>query len=249
MSDEHPTTRRSVQTLQRAPGRRRTNAGKPTHSICPVHSLFICGSTWTLLRGRQLCSRGGALARCHPGASQRAVPPAPILVVRSAASGTRPSSSPGSSGASVNPDVVFGAEQCSTLSWLVCEVLGNASRGLGESRTTGRVGAVALFSIRCRERHRAPAQHRRTQPNGHSKRRCRAWKPSVAKMASYPRPLETLLARYQESVRRVELCPAGLAGAEARIRQRDKKVAGEPPLKLLDAVLETSEWWDHESLP
>jgi exodeoxyribonuclease VII small subunit len=49
----------------------------------------------------------------------------------------------------------------------------------------------------------------------------------VTAMESDDLPLETLLARYEEGVKLVEVCQARLAAAEVRLEQLEKTAAGE----------------------
>ena len=46
-------------------------------------------------------------------------------------------------------------------------------------------------------------------------------------------PLETLLARFEEGTRLVQICQAKLAEAEVKIQQLEKNAAGEMELKPL----------------
>ena len=52
-------------------------------------------------------------------------------------------------------------------------------------------------------------------------------------------PLETLLARFEEGTRLVQICQAKLAEAEVKIQQLEKNAAGEMELKPL-AVMDSS---------
>lgn len=63
----------------------------------------------------------------------------------------------------------------------------------------------------------------------------------VAEMESETLPLETLLARYEEGVKLVEVCRARLAAAEVRIQQLEKTATGEPSLKPLDVAVDDSD--------
>jgi len=63
----------------------------------------------------------------------------------------------------------------------------------------------------------------------------------VAEMESDALPLETLLARYEEGVKLVEVCQARLAAAEVRIQQLEKSATGEVRLKPLNAAPEEPE--------
>ena len=50
----------------------------------------------------------------------------------------------------------------------------------------------------------------------------------------YGRPLETLLARYEEGTKLVKICQDNLAEAELKIQQLEKNTAGEMKLKPFD---------------
>ena len=63
----------------------------------------------------------------------------------------------------------------------------------------------------------------------------------VAEMESETLPLETLLARYEEGVKLVEVCQARLAAAEVRIQQLEKTATGEVRPKPLPAGSEEQE--------
>ena len=56
----------------------------------------------------------------------------------------------------------------------------------------------------------------------------------VEAMESGDLPLETLLAKYEEGVRLVNICQEKLAEAEVKIQQLEKTAAGEIKLKPLD---------------
>lgn len=53
----------------------------------------------------------------------------------------------------------------------------------------------------------------------------------VEEMESDELPLETMLARYEEGMKLVELCERKLAAAEIRIRQLERNAAGQPEAK------------------
>lgn len=52
-------------------------------------------------------------------------------------------------------------------------------------------------------------------------------------------PLETLIKRYEEGVKLVQLCQTKLAEAELKIQQLEKNAAGEMKLKPLDKDVES----------
>ena len=54
-------------------------------------------------------------------------------------------------------------------------------------------------------------------------------------------PLETLLARFEEGTRLVQICQAKLAEAEVKIQQLEKNAAGEIELKPLAVTVSPSE--------
>ena len=54
-------------------------------------------------------------------------------------------------------------------------------------------------------------------------------------------PLETLLARFEEGTRLVQICQAKLAEAEVKIQQLEKNAAGEMELKPLAVTVSSSE--------
>ena len=54
-------------------------------------------------------------------------------------------------------------------------------------------------------------------------------------------PLETLLARFEEGTRLVQICQAKLAEAEVKIQQLEKNAAGEMDLKPLAVTVSSSE--------
>ena len=54
-------------------------------------------------------------------------------------------------------------------------------------------------------------------------------------------PLETLLARFEEGTRLVQICQAKLAEAEVKIQQLEKDTAGEMALKPLAVTVSSSE--------
>jgi exodeoxyribonuclease VII small subunit len=56
----------------------------------------------------------------------------------------------------------------------------------------------------------------------------------VEAMESGDLPLETLLARYEEGTRLVQICQAKLAEAELKIQQLEKNAAGEMKLKSFE---------------
>lgn len=57
----------------------------------------------------------------------------------------------------------------------------------------------------------------------------------VEAMESEELPLETLIQRYEEGVKLVQVCQAKLAEAEVKIQQLEKDAAGELKLKPLSA--------------
>lgn len=59
----------------------------------------------------------------------------------------------------------------------------------------------------------------------------------VETMESEDLPLETLIQRYEEGVKLVQVCQAKLAEAEVKIQQLEKDAAGEPRLKPLPSDL------------
>lgn len=63
----------------------------------------------------------------------------------------------------------------------------------------------------------------------------------LAEMESGDLPLETLLTKYEEGVKLVEVCQARLAAAELRIQQLEKTVSGETRLKPLTLEPDSSE--------
>jgi len=60
----------------------------------------------------------------------------------------------------------------------------------------------------------------------------------IAAMESGDLPLETLLAKYEEGARLVNICQEKLAEAELKIQQLEKNAAGEMKLKPLDLAEE-----------
>ncbi|MEO8428755.1 MAG: exodeoxyribonuclease VII small subunit [Verrucomicrobiota bacterium] len=54
-------------------------------------------------------------------------------------------------------------------------------------------------------------------------------------------PLETLLARFEEGTRLVQICQAKLAEAEVKIQQLEKNATGELELKPLAFTVSSSE--------
>ena len=61
----------------------------------------------------------------------------------------------------------------------------------------------------------------------------------VEAMESEDLPLETLIKRYEEGVRLVQICQAKLAEAEVKIQQLEKNAAGEIKLKPFDKDVES----------
>lgn len=60
----------------------------------------------------------------------------------------------------------------------------------------------------------------------------------VEAMESEDLPLETLLAKYEEGTRLVQICQAKLGEAELKIQQLEKEPAGELKLKPFEAETE-----------
>ena len=61
----------------------------------------------------------------------------------------------------------------------------------------------------------------------------------VEAMESEELPLETLIKRYEEGVRLVQICQAKLAEAEVKIQQLEKDAQGEITLKPFDKDVES----------
>ena len=61
----------------------------------------------------------------------------------------------------------------------------------------------------------------------------------VEAMESEDLPLETLIKRYEEGVRLVQICQAKLAEAEVKIQQLEKNAAGEIKLKPFEKDVES----------
>jgi len=61
----------------------------------------------------------------------------------------------------------------------------------------------------------------------------------VEAMESEDLPLETLIKRYEEGVRLVQICQAKLAEAEVKIQQLEKNAQGEIKLKPFEKDVES----------
>lgn len=61
----------------------------------------------------------------------------------------------------------------------------------------------------------------------------------VEAMESEDLPLETLIKRYEEGVRLVQVCQAKLAEAEVKIQQLEKNAQGEIKLKPFEKDVES----------